>query len=196
MRSCIDPTTITVSSLTKLSAQGSACIEWHISRFAVYQISGLNVPGPIPGRTLRWVFGQMFSTPWNIAGVFLEDSLVTLLLFLILSKCKLGLPHIVILVTPAGSKAFVAKSSVPSTGSMKLLPTTQSASDTSKSASSNRRFDASVIAPLDSVVGKGIWEVRRCANYWNIFSSSMLQLDDAMAANQTPSGSEKALDRG
>ena len=94
MRSCIDPTTITVSSITKLSTQGSSCIEWHISRFAVHQVSGLNVPWPIQGRTLRWVFGQVFSTPWNVAGVFLEDSLVTLLLFLILSKCELGLsPH-------------------------------------------------------------------------------------------------------
>ena len=94
MRSCIDPTTLTVSSITKLSTQGSSCIEWHISHFAVHQISGLNIPWPIQGRSLSWVFGQMFSTPWNIAGIFLEDSLVTHLLLLILSKCKLGLsPH-------------------------------------------------------------------------------------------------------
>ena len=44
VRSCIDPTTLTVSSITKLSTQGSSCIEWHISHFAVHQISGLNVP--------------------------------------------------------------------------------------------------------------------------------------------------------
>ena len=94
MRSCIDPTTITVSSITKLSTNGSSCIEWHISHFAVYQISGLNVPWPIQGRTLRWVFGHMLSTPWNIAGILFEDSLVICLLLLILSKCKLGLsPH-------------------------------------------------------------------------------------------------------
>ena len=83
-----------MSSITKLSTCGSSCIEWHISRFAVHQISGLNVPWPIQGRTLRWVFGQMFSTPWNIAGIFLKDSLIICLLLLILSKCKFGLsPH-------------------------------------------------------------------------------------------------------
>ena len=183
MRSCIDPTTITVSSITKLSTHGSSCIEWHISRFAVHQISGLNVPWPIQGRTLRWVFGQMLSTPWDIAGIFLEDSLVICLFFSYFPNANLVFPHIAILVIPAGSKAFVAKSSVPPTGSMKLLPTTQSDSvSTSNSASSILRFDASVIAPLDSADDNGIWEVRRCANCWNIFSSSMLQLAEAMAA--------------
>ena len=95
MRSCIDPTTITVSSVTKLSTEGSSCIEWHISRFAVHQSRALmyldqSKAGPFAESLVKCF--RHHET--YIAGIFLEDSLVTHLLFLILSKCKLGLsPH-------------------------------------------------------------------------------------------------------
>ena len=67
-------------------------------------------------------------------------------------------------------------------GSRKFFSISQSDSN-SNPASSALRFDI-LIAPLDPAGNIGTWELRRSANYWNTFSSSMLQLAQVMTANQ------------